>query len=116
MDTGAFDRRCLLSRYGRRAHLNGTEPKLPLPTFVCTHSPYLLYFFKRLTGIGETLKDMAQASAGVSPYGCVVDGTVDVKPVTTVVEAVDEVADAGRGVNAYGTNVDNKMGGKLEGK
>jgi len=54
------------------------------------------------------------ASAGVSPYGGMVDGTVEIKPVTDAVMAVDEVADAGRGVNAYGTNVDNKMGGKLE--
>mmetsp|Transcript_10620 Transcript_10620/g.22485 ORF Transcript_10620/g.22485 Transcript_10620/m.22485 type:complete len:101 (-) Transcript_10620:233-535(-) len=64
--------------------------------------------------VGEVLKEAAVASAGVSPYGGMVDGTVEIKPVTDAVMAVDEVADAGRGVNAYGTNVDNKMGGKLE--
>lgn len=66
------------------------------------------------TEIGEGIKDLAEASAGVNAYGTIVDGTVDVKPVTNIVEATAELADASAGVNAYGTNVDKKMGGKLE--
>jgi len=58
-------------------------------------------------------KDLAVASAGVSPYGVIVDGAVK-SPVSRVVEVVDEVADAGRGVNSYGTNVDHRLGHELE--
>ena len=65
------------------------------------------------TGIARETKDLAVASAGVSPYGTVVDGAVK-SPVSRAVEVVDEVAEAGRGVNSYGTNVDHRLGHELE--
>ena len=63
--------------------------------------------------IAQGTKDLAVASAGVSPYGVVVDGAVK-SPVSNAVEVVDEVAEASRGVNSYGTNVDHRLGHELE--
>lgn len=63
--------------------------------------------------IAQGTKDLAVASAGVSPYGNVVDGAVK-SPVSNAVEVVDEVAEASRGVNSYGTNVDHRLGHEFE--
>ena len=63
--------------------------------------------------IAQGTKDLAVASAGVSPYGVVVDGAVK-SPISNAVEVVDEVAEASRGVNSYGTNVDHRLGHELE--
>ena len=65
------------------------------------------------TDIVQGTKDLAVASAGVSPYGVIVDGAVK-SPVSSAVVIVDEVADARRGVNSYGTNVDHRLGHELE--
>lgn len=63
--------------------------------------------------IAQGTKDLAVASAGVSPYGVIVDGAVK-SPISNAVEVVDEVAEASRGVNSYGTNVDHRLGHELE--
>ena len=69
--------------------------------------------FHRRADIVQGKKDLAVASAGVSPYGVIVDGAVS-SPVSSAVEVVDEVAEAGRGINSYGTNVDHRLGHELE--
>ena len=69
--------------------------------------------FTRRSDIAQGTKDLAVASAGVSPYGVSVDGAVK-SPISNAVEVVDEVAEAGRGINSYGTNVDHRLGHELE--
>ena len=78
----------------------------PTFTYICASLP-------NQSDIVHGTKDLVVASAGVSPYGVIVDGAVK-SPVSSAVVIVDEVADAGRGVNSYGTNVDHRLGHELE--
>ena len=78
-----------------------------------SHSSIQLFAPTFTSDIVQGTKDLAVASAGVSPYGVIVDGAVK-SPVSNAVEVVDEVAEAGRGVNSFGTNVDHRLGHELE--
>ena len=78
-----------------------------------SHILLSLHCFTRRSDIAQGTKNLAVASAGVSPYGVNVDGAVK-SPISNAVEVVDEVAEAGRGINSYGTNVDHRLGHELE--
>ena len=80
----------------------------------CTLTNWLCASLSNIqSDIAQGTKDLAIASAGVSPYGVIVDGAVK-SPISNAVEVVDEAAEAGRGVNSYGTNVDHRLGHELE--